>query len=108
MITPAEIDHVLIFFSLFLCVSLMIYRTLSANLAIGAFLCACVFIWVDGHIKSAALPVAFKRQVEGAYIFELAKKPAGEVGYGSGVFNVLSQDGVPVLPFHAKGEIFAS
>ncbi|HEJ4408092.1 TPA: hypothetical protein SL557_000376 [Pseudomonas aeruginosa] len=49
MIPFAEIDHVLIFFSIFLCVSLMIYRTLRAWVALGAFFCACLFILVDGH-----------------------------------------------------------
>ncbi|HBP1602442.1 TPA: hypothetical protein L5U90_003547 [Pseudomonas aeruginosa] len=211
MIPFAEIDHVLIFFSIFLSVSLMIHRTLNALLAIGAFLCACVFIWFDGHfwlgavllpegrnpqiatvglmlatalilpvlalfrgtrsfdriiagvvcisvlltsglfhyvlvqqvlpawakdaawgnsyllapaserflaqcaeanlscwnaghIKSGALPVAFKQQVEGVYSFYQTNKPDGEVGYGFGVFNDLGQDGVAVILFHMKGE----
>nr|WP_100549867.1 MULTISPECIES: hypothetical protein [unclassified Pseudomonas] len=211
MIPFAEIDHVLIFFSIFLCVSLMIYRTLRAWVALGAFFCACLFILVDGHywlgavllpegrnpqiatvglmlasaailtmlaalrrtrsfdriivgvasisvlltsglfhyvlvqqvlpawakdaawgnsyllaptsesfeadcaeanlscwnaghIKSGALPVAFKQQVEGVYMFYQSNKPDGEVGYGFGVFNDLGQDGVAVILFHMKGE----
>lgn len=211
MIPFAEIDHVLIFFSIFLCVSLMIYRTLRAWVALGAFFCACLFILVDGHywlgavllpegrnpqiatvglmlasaailtmlaalrrtrsfdriivgvanisvlltsglfhyvlvqqvlpawakdaawgnsyllapasesfegecaeanlscwnaghIKSGALPVAFKQQVEGVYTFYQSNKPDGEVGYGFGVFNDLGQDGVAVILFHMKGE----
>ncbi len=49
MIPFAEIDHVLIFFSIFLCFTLSITRTLSAWKALGAFSFACVFILADGH-----------------------------------------------------------
>lgn len=211
MIPFAEIDHVLIFFSIFLSVSLMIFRTLNAVMAIGALFCACVFIWFDGHfwlggvllpegrnpqiatvglmlatavilpmlavlrrtrsfdriivgvacisvlltsglfhyvliqqilpawakdaawgnsyllapasesfeaecaeanlacwnaghIKSGALPGAFKQQVEGVYSFYQSNKTDGEVGFGFGVFNDLGQDGVAVILFHMKGD----
>ncbi|NVL48607.1 hypothetical protein F2S72_01175 [Pseudomonas syringae pv. actinidiae] len=50
MIPLAEIDHTLIFFSLFLCVTLLFKRTLNARVALGAFVCACVFISLDGHL----------------------------------------------------------
>lgn len=49
MIAFAEIDHTLIFFSVFLCMALMIKRTLNARVAAGALVCACVFILFDGH-----------------------------------------------------------
>lgn len=49
MIPFAEIDHTLIFFSVFLCIALMIKRTLSARVAFGALFCACMFVMFDGH-----------------------------------------------------------
>lgn len=49
LIPFAEIDHSLIFFSVFLTLSMAVSRTLKARLALGAFVCACVFILIDGH-----------------------------------------------------------
>lgn len=49
MIPFAELDHTLIFFSVFLSITLMINRSLSTVATLGAFVCACVFILVDGH-----------------------------------------------------------
>lgn len=49
MIPFAEIDHTLIFFSVFLCIFLMFKRTLNARVALGALVCACLFIMLDGH-----------------------------------------------------------
>lgn len=49
MIPFAEIDHTLIFFSVFLCIVLMTRPTLNARVALGALVCACVFILLDGH-----------------------------------------------------------
>lgn len=61
MIPLAEIDHVLIFFSIFLCVSLMIYQTLRAWVALGAFFCACLFILLDGHYWLGAVLLPERR-----------------------------------------------
>lgn len=93
LIPLAEMDHVLIFFSIFLCVSLMIYRTLNANLAIGVFLCACVFIWVDGHfwLGAVMLPEGRNPQIAtvglmlatAAILTVLARCAAREVSTGS-------------------------
>nr|CEK42021.1 hypothetical protein PQBR57_0068 [Pseudomonas fluorescens SBW25] len=49
MIPFAEIDHTLIFSSVFLCIAMIFNRTLNAKLALGALVCACVFIVLDGH-----------------------------------------------------------
>ena len=49
MIPLAELDHTLIFFSVFLSITLMIKRSLSPLAALGALVCACLFIFVDGH-----------------------------------------------------------
>ncbi|PWC98995.1 hypothetical protein [Pseudomonas amygdali] len=49
MIPFAEIDHTLIFFSIFLSFTLFFSRTLKASLAVGALVCACVFVTFDGH-----------------------------------------------------------
>lgn len=49
MIPFAEIDHTLIFTSVFLCIALFFKRTLNARVALGALVCACVFIMLDGH-----------------------------------------------------------
>lgn len=49
MIPFAEIDHTLIFFSIFLSFTMLFTRTLKASLAIGALACACVFVTCDGH-----------------------------------------------------------
>lgn len=65
MIPFAEIDHVLIFFSIFLCITLSVTRTLSALKALGAFLLACVFILADGHfwLGEAILPEGRNPQI---------------------------------------------
>ena len=49
MIPFAELDHILIFFSVFLCIALIFKPTLNARVALGALVCACVFILLDGH-----------------------------------------------------------
>lgn len=45
----AELDHILIFFSVFLSIILIFKPTLSAFWAFGALVCACLFIALDGH-----------------------------------------------------------
>jgi len=49
LIPFAELDHILIFFSVFLCIALIFKPTLNARVALGALVCACVFILLDGH-----------------------------------------------------------
>ena len=49
MIPYAELDHILIFFSIFLCTILLFKRTLSLFWGFGALVCACLFVWFDGH-----------------------------------------------------------
>jgi 4-amino-4-deoxy-L-arabinose transferase-like glycosyltransferase len=49
LIPFAEIDHSLIFFSIFLTIAITLYRTLKLLVAIGALVCACVFVAIDGH-----------------------------------------------------------
>lgn len=44
-----EIDLAVIFFSVFLCTPLMINLTLNARVALGALVCACVFIVATSH-----------------------------------------------------------
>lgn len=49
MIHLSEVDHTLIFTSLFLSISMFVWRTLKAYVAFGALVCACVFVALDGH-----------------------------------------------------------
>ncbi|MFL1449341.1 hypothetical protein ACI77O_13170 [Pseudomonas tritici] len=49
MIPYSELDHILIFVSIFLSVILVFKRSLSTLGAFGALVCACLFVLLDGH-----------------------------------------------------------